>query len=307
MSLRIENLNKTYGVKKVLKDVSFEIKDKSIHGFLGPNGAGKSTTIKIISSIISRDSGEIDLNGLNPDKDPLLYKSQIGVLAENPPLYEGMKVCEYLRFVCQLYKMRKSDITHAIERVIGELSLEDVYQRYIGNLSKGYKQKVGVAQAIVHDPKFVILDEPTAALDPNAVIEMRTLIKKLATQKTVLFSSHQLSEVEQLCQDITMIHHGKIVATGSKEKVIQSQHQSYIYLLRCDDVTSKMEQDIAKISSILSVNRVSDGLKVEVDQEDNLNSILEYIVANKIRLKELRSLGQGLESFFLNLSKEIKS
>lgn len=224
--LVVDNVSKEYPGRFAVKDASFRVKKGSIHGFLGPNGAGKSTTIKMISGLLRPSSGRIELFNEVVDTSSLHLKNHIGLLSDNPPLYEDMSVEKYLRFVAKLHKVK--NIKSAVESVLESLTLIPVRHRLIGNLSRGYRQRVGLAQAMVYDPPFLILDEPTNGLDPHTVVEFRELIKKLSGTKTILFSSHILSEVDQICDEITIIHQGKIRASGDLQDIHRKFHQGLV-------------------------------------------------------------------------------
>lgn len=210
--LKVKDLVKKYDKFTAVNDISFEINKGEIVGFLGPNGAGKSTTMNIISGYIKATSGEVLIGDYNVEEKPIDAKKLIGYLPENPPLYLDMKVSEYIKFVVELKNVKKEDRSNEIERVISLTGLEEVKGRIIRNLSKGYKQRVGIAQAIVGNPDLVILDEPTVGLDPNQIIEIRNLIKSLKNEHTVIISTHILSEVEMLCDKVVIINKGEIKA-----------------------------------------------------------------------------------------------
>lgn len=217
--IEIKDLSKKYKDVQALDKVSFSVADGEILGFLGPNGAGKTTTMKIITGFISANSGSVKINGLDSVEDSLEIRKQIGYLPENVPLYQEMKVYEYLKFIGEIRGLNKSKLVQRIKELIKSCSLEKVIRKNIGELSKGYRQRVGLAQALIHDPKILILDEPTAGLDPNQIVEIRNLIKKMAQEKTVIMCSHILSEVQATCSRIVIINDGKIVAQGTTEEL----------------------------------------------------------------------------------------
>lgn len=222
MSIKVENLTKTYGNQKAVNGVSFAIGDQKIVGFLGPNGAGKSTTMKCITGILPFDSGTISINGFDIQTDPLTAKRQIGFLPEHNPLYTDLYVKEILAYEADLQQVKLKK--QRIEEVIELTGLQLEQHKKINQLSKGYRQRVGLALAIIHDPKVLILDEPTTGLDPNQILEIRNLIKELAKNKTVLLSTHIMQEVEAICDDILILHKGvlKIDLTLAE---IKNQHQ----------------------------------------------------------------------------------
>ena len=224
--LVVDGVTKEYPGRVAVSNVAFSVRKGSIHGFLGPNGAGKSTTLRMIAGLLPVTEGKITLLGEAVLPEKLSLKNQIGLLPENAPLYLDMTVEQYLRLVAKLHHV--PDIKVQVDRVLTELSLTEVRKRLIGNLSKGYKQRVGLAQATVYNAPFLILDEPTNGLDPQTVVELRDFIKKLSTEKTILFSSHVLPEVEQLCDDITIIHQGKIRASGNLQEIHRKFRQGLV-------------------------------------------------------------------------------
>ena len=218
MSLEIKKINKKYGDQDALIDVSFSLKKGDIVGFLGPNGAGKTTLMKIITSILKPDSGDITINGYDTQKNEISTKRQIGYLAENNPLYKDMLVTEYLDFVASLYEIEnKKD---KVKEIIKKTGLEGEIKKKIEELSKGYKQRVGIAAALVHDPNVLILDEPTTGLDPNQLIEIRKLIQEIGQEKIVLLSTHILQEIPKICNHIIIINKGRIVENTRMQNLI---------------------------------------------------------------------------------------
>ena len=222
MSLEIKKINKKYGDQDALIDVSFSLKKGDIVGFLGPNGAGKTTLMKIITSIIKPDSGDITINGYDTQKNEISTKRQIGYLAENNPLYKDMLVTEYLDFVASLYEIEnKKD---KVKEIIKKTGLESEIKKKIEELSKGYKQRVGIAAALVHDPNVLILDEPTTGLDPNQLIEIRKLIQEIGQEKIVLLSTHILQEIPKICNHIIIINKGRIVENTRMQNLIKKSN-----------------------------------------------------------------------------------
>ena len=209
-AILIKNLSKSYPGRLALNDISFSVKKGSVHGFLGPNGAGKSTTMKILCGLIKESSGEFKVDG------------RIGFLPEHPPIYPNMTVQDYLAFVFSIYAPAKKNKNEAVATVMKKTGLCSVSERLIGNLSKGFQQRVGIAQALVHSPEIIILDEPTVGLDPVAIADIRVLINELKNDHTILFSTHQLHDVELLCSEITLINHGVIVVSGALEGILEN-------------------------------------------------------------------------------------
>ncbi|UBM57448.1 ATP-binding cassette domain-containing protein [Marinilongibacter aquaticus] len=212
MSISIQNLTKQYGSQKAVDNLSFEIPKGQIVGFLGPNGAGKSTTMKILTGYLNASSGQAFVNALNVAEEPLAVQGKIGYLPEHNPLYLEMYVKEFLGFVAELYGLKAAECKKRIAEVIEEVGLEREQHKKIGQLSKGYRQRVGLAQALIHKPDVLILDEPTTGLDPNQLVEIRQLIKNAGKDKTVILSTHIMQEVESICERAIIIHKGKIVA-----------------------------------------------------------------------------------------------
>ncbi len=222
--LEVKNLSKRYGEKQALRSVSFSIQDREAVGFLGINGAGKTTTMNILTGYISASDGDVVIDGIDVLTDPIKAKTRIGYLPEQPPVYGDMRVDEYLNFIYQLKKVKKNkairqDREEYLQGIMELVGITDVSKRMIRNLSKGYKQRVGLAQALIGDPEILILDEPTVGLDPAQIIEIRQLIRDLAKTRTVLLSSHILSEVQAVCDRIIILHQGKIVADGRTEQL----------------------------------------------------------------------------------------
>jgi ABC-2 type transport system ATP-binding protein len=227
MSIVVENLLKLYGAQKAVNDVSFTVNKGEIVGFLGPNGAGKSTTMKMITGFVKPDKGAISVNGINALTDLEATKKQIGYLPESNALYYDMYVKEYLAFVANMYKLT-GDTRKTVDEVIERVGLTLEYKKKIGQLSKGYKQRVGLAGAIIHKPNVLILDEPTSGLDPNQIIEIREVIKEVGKDKTVLFSSHILQEVEAICNKVIIINRGDLLANDSLDNLLKNKKQQQL-------------------------------------------------------------------------------
>lgn len=215
MDIVVENISKYYGPQKAVDNVSFTVKTGEILGFLGPNGAGKSTTMKAISCYLAPNEGDIRVGGLSIHKAPESIKSKVGYLPESNPLYTEMPVIEYLKFIARIHGIHKDRVRNRIREMVEVCGLEGEKHKKIGELSKGYRQRVGLAQALIHDPEVLVLDEPTTGLDPNQIVEIRELIRKIGREKTVILSSHILAEVEATCDRILIINKGKIVADGT--------------------------------------------------------------------------------------------
>lgn len=228
--IKVNHLVKNYGTCQAVKDISFHVEPGQIVGLLGPNGAGKSTTMNILTGYISATDGEVTVGGYDILDEPLKAKAQIGYLPEIPPLYVDMTVTEYLTFAAKLKKVKKTELKTEVERVMEAAKVTDVADRLIKNLSKGYKQRVGLAQALIANPPILILDEPTVGLDPNQIIEIRELIQELGKEHTIILSSHILSEVSAVCDYIIIIDGGQIVAKDSKESLTKENSLEEIFV-----------------------------------------------------------------------------
>ena len=282
MSIEVVSVTKLYGKQKAVNDVSFQVRNAEIVGFLGPNGAGKSTTMKMITGYLMPDSGAIRVNGLAVGKHPLETKRNIGYLSETNPLYYDMYVKEYLRYIAEAHGLKR--VGKKVEDVIDVTGLTPERTKKAGQLSKGYKQRLGLAAALIHDPKVLILDEPTTGLDPNQVLEIRQLIELLGQNKTVLFSSHILQEVEAVCKRVVIIDKGKVVAddllnnltAGKRANVIQLKLQEEVeqaWLLRIPFVTSvEKKQDGTWLIGSNNDEAVKKKL-VQLAMEQNLNIV----------------------------------
>lgn len=290
-AIEIENLCKNYPGRMALDNVSFAVKKGSIHGFLGPNGAGKSTTMKILSGLIPESSGTYKVNG------------KVGFLPEHPPVYPNMSVEDYLKFVFAIYSSEKG--LAPVEDVMKKTGLLDVRERLIGNLSKGYQQRVGIAQAIIHSPEIIILDEPTVGLDPVAIADIRALILELKVDHTILFSSHQLHEVEVLCSDITLINRGEIVVSGSIETILSELQTNRTIKARVQSFNQEQEKKLKAEFQLESVVVTRDPdqnnteLKIITKGKTDIRSELaRFLVEPSIGLLEFAEERGELEDLF---------
>lgn len=220
MSITVQNLTKTYGTQRAIDSLTFTINKGEIVGFLGPNGAGKSTTMKIITGFLSATEGSVEVEGLNVTEQPIEVKKRIGYLPEHNPLYVDMYVREFLDLMGSLYGIERKKLKSRVAEIIELVGLSAEQHKKIGQLSKGYRQRVGLAHALIHDPEVLILDEPTTGLDPNQLIEIRGLIKSIGKEKTVILSTHIMQEVEALCERVIIINHGKIVADRKVAEIV---------------------------------------------------------------------------------------
>ncbi len=304
MSINVSSLTKIYGMQKAIDNISFEAHDKEIVGFLGPNGAGKSTTMKIITGYLAADSGTVLVNGINVNNDPLETKKQIGYLPEGNPLYYEMYVREYLLFIAGLHDL-KTNAKERIEEVINLTGLKPESNKKTGQLSKGYKQRVGLAAALIHDPKVLILDEPTTGLDPNQIIEIREVIKELGKNKTILFSSHILQEVESICDRVIIINKGAIVADDSLANLQSSNATNSTVVVQFGK-----NIDIAVLRSLPGsekVEEISNQYHIQTtDPEKIKRLLLELSLQNQLDIVSLKSKSRNLEEVFRNLTQNAK-
>ncbi len=305
--LVVDRVSKEYPGRMAVSEISFEVKKGSIHGFLGPNGAGKSTTMKMIAGLLPLSTGSITLMGEAVSPDSMSLKNKIGLLPENAPLYLDMSVEKYLALVARLHGVK--NVQESTEKIMSKLSLLDVRKRLIGNLSKGYKQRVGLAQALVYDAPFLILDEPTNGLDPQSVVELREFIKGLAGEKTILFSSHVLPEVEQLCEDITIIHQGKIRASGDIHAIHKKFRQGLVLKLGIGE-----KQTLPDLSRFGKYEVSQDHLVgherqyhlVFEEDRDQRPEIAKYLISENIQLHTMFIESPELEDIFLHVTENKK-
>ncbi len=306
MSILIENLTKVYGDQRAVDDISFEVKTGEVVGFLGPNGAGKSTTMKMITCYMAPTAGKITLDGINADKNPEEIKKKIGYLPENNPLYTDMGIIDYLRFCAEIQNVEKSLISKRIRTMIEVCGLDQERYKRIGELSKGYRQRVGLAQAMIHDPEVLILDEPTTGLDPNQIVEIRKLIKELGKEKTVILSSHILSEVEATCDRILIINKGKIVADGSSETLRQQGKGQELIKVQIESNGNDLKKallGLASVESIKPLEERSDYFLVQSKPElSSRKDVFDLCVKNKWYLLEMTGIETKLEDVFRKLT-----
>lgn len=306
--IEVKNLVKTYGDKHAVSNISFKANDGEILGFLGPNGAGKSTTMNILTGYLSPTSGEAYINGHEILDDPIAAKKEIGYLPEFPPLYLDMTVKEYLYFVYELRGCKLPRNTH-LKEICELVKIDNVFNRRINNLSKGYKQRVGLAQALVGNPNVLILDEPTVGLDPKQIIEIRTLIKKLGKNHTVILSSHILSEVQAVCDRIVVINQGKIVADDTADNLSRELSADHKLIARIDgpkDEVIKLIQTIPGVVSIVADMQREKGVweyNIEaVEGTDIRRELNRRLMSRNWYILGLRSSELSLEDIFLKLT-----
>ncbi len=306
--IEVRNISKRYGSQKAVEDVSFCVNEGEILGFLGPNGAGKSTVMNIITGYISSTSGKVLVDGKDIVEAPAYAKKQMGYLPEIPPLYEDMTVKEYLYFIYDLKKCKLPKISH-MKDICSLVGIDDVYSKVIKNLSKGYKQRVGFAQALVGDPKILILDEPTVGLDPRQIAEIRSLIRKLGKRHTVILSSHILPEIQAVCDRIVVINHGKIVANDTEENILTAfEGEKKLFLTVEGDGRDAIRSALERLPGVKSVSfsRERKGsLDVEITAQkdsDIRKDVFDTAAGNGWTILEMRSSKLTLEEIFIRLT-----
>lgn len=296
MSIAVKNITKLYGEQKALNNVSFSIEKGEIVGFLGPNGAGKSTMMKIITGYINTSEGEVFVNNFDISTHKIEAQKNIGYLPENNPLYLDMYVKEYLQFNASIHKISKS----AIENVIAKVGLAPEAHKKINQLSKGYRQRVGLAAALLHNPEVLILDEPTTGLDPNQLAEIRSLIKEVGKDKTVLFSTHILQEVEAICDRVILIHHGEIIADKNLKELTENKEQ--VIEVEFDFKIEK--QLIENIPHLKSANNVHDTTWELIfdTSKDMRPAVFDFAHDNGLKTLNLSAKNKNLERLFRELT-----
>ena len=308
MSIKVENLTKKYGTQKAVDDISFEVKEGEILGFLGPNGAGKTTTMKIITCFMAPSEGDVHVHGKSIHEDPDLIKKKIGYLPESNPLYYDMPVLEYLEFVAELQGVPKDKMQKRIVEMVRVCGLNVEKHKKIGELSKGYRQRVGLAQAMIHDPDILILDEPTTGLDPNQIVEIRKLIRELGREKTVILSTHILPEVEATCDRILIINNGKIVADGTPDGLRNKAQGQEVLRVQISDAPNKDEiiSALQGIESVLMVDPVPQNENTFMinskPEQSSRKEIFNLCVNNNWVLTELSPIETKLEDIFRELT-----
>ena len=299
MSIKVKKLSKVYGTQKALTEVSFEINKGEIVGFLGPNGAGKSTLMKILTGYIPLTNGDAKICNLDINENSIETRSRIGYLPEHNPLYLDMYVKEYLEFVANIY-----NVNHKyIDEMIKKTGLLKEQHKLIGSLSKGYRQRVGLAQALIHNPEVLILDEPTTGLDPNQLVEIRSLINEVGREKTVLLSTHIMQEVEAICDRVIIINKGQIVANKTIVELQKSKGNRKLITVEFDKKAEKKE--LMKIGNVLDARELK-GNKYQIYSDSKFDlrpAIFEFAVNNKLTVLQMNIEEQKLESIFQELTK----
>lgn len=306
--IKIENLSKDYGEVKAVKSISFTLRDGEIVGFLGANGAGKSTTLKMMTGYLTPTEGNVFVDDKNISDDCLEIQKEIGYLPELNPLYTEMKVHEYLKFHAEIRNVREDEFKSALKKVVNDCGLQGVVHRTVGNCSKGYKQRIGLAAAMIHNPKILILDEPVTGLDPNQIVEIRSLIKKLGKEKLVLMSSHILQEIQATVDRIIIIDQGKIVADGTNEELIAgSKGNTKLHL----EVLEADENDIQNIQAVIpsikvqSIRKSDNNVHIDFEYQNNSDprkDVFNYAVEKNWVIIEMSVSKRNLEDLFRNLT-----
>lgn len=308
--IEIEELSKHYGNLKAVDGVSFEVKKGEILGLLGPNGAGKTTIMRIITGFLSATSGKVKVAGLDVFENSIEVKRQIGYLPENVPLYNEMTVNTYLNFVAEIKEVKKKKRKEIVEEIIKKINITEVKNRLIGHISKGYRQRVGLAQALLHEPEILVLDEPTIGLDPRQIIEIRELIKNLKGEKTIILSSHILPEVSTTCERVVIINKGKIVAIDTQEELSKRLQNVRIISIEIKGPEDKIKDKIEKIKGVKEISikgKLNTKNRFEIQCEKALDireELFNIMAENHWPILELKVLEMSLEEVFLKLTKQ---
>lgn len=307
-TIEVEHLTKFYGSARGINDVSFSVKQGEIMGFLGPNGSGKTTTMRILTCFFPQTSGTARICGHDTLKNPLEVRRRLGYLPETVPLYLDMPVFSYLKFFAEVKGVARSKRRNKVDEVIQRCGITDVAHRLIGKLSKGYRQRVGIAQALLHDPEVLILDEPTIGLDPRQIIEIRNLIKSLGVKQTVILSTHILPEVSMTCDRVIIIHEGKLVAVDTPENLIKRLQEVPTVLVKAEGPAREIADAISRIAGVLGVKETrGSGYDVPSFQVETrkevflLNDLARTIYEHGWQLKEIRPVDMTLEEIFIKL------
>lgn len=307
--IEVRELTKSYGARRAINNLNFSVKKGEVVGFLGPNGAGKTTTMKIITGYMAPTTGSVQVAGFDVFENPIEVKKRIGYLPETPPVYGDMTVEEYLHFVANLKGVEKAKVKNLVERSLEKTSLGDVRKRLIQHLSKGFRQRVGISQALVSEPEILILDEPTVGLDPRQVAEIRNLIRELAGQHTIILSTHILPEVQASCQRIIIINQGMIVAEDTLDGLARRMQSSGRVIAKVRRSSAQLLDSLKKVTGIQHVAAVpapSNGssiLQIETNgTEDVQESVASYLVQQGAGLLELKAENFNLEDVFLRLT-----
>jgi len=307
--IKVEKLSKSFGLTKAVDDISFDVSKGEVVGLLGPNGAGKTTTMRLLTNYLVADSGYIRIAGLDIEEEPLAARKNIGYLPESAPLYNDLNVIEYLEYVASIHKIPADKRRNRVKKMVEDCGLGDVLSRSVGVLSKGYRQRVGLAQTMIHDPGILILDEPTTGLDPNQIVEIRELIKKIGEEKTIIISTHILPEVRATCGRILIINRGAIVADGTPSNLAEKQRGEDIYFVKAKGEKAALDKALEKAPFIDRFEpKGGDGGAVEymvhgtTTDRDLGEALFELAVAEGFVLVEMRRESVSLENVFSSLT-----
>jgi ABC-2 type transport system ATP-binding protein len=306
--IEVKNITKKFGNVEAVSDLSFSIKPGEIVGFLGPNGAGKTTTMRILTGFLSSDKGAVKIDGVNIEKDPVAVQKKIGYLPENNPLYKDMQVAEFLDLAADLHQIPSSKKKQALDFVVKSVGIEKVYYRPIGELSKGFKQRVGIAAALIHKPKIIIMDEPTEGLDPNQRGEIRTLIRNLSKEHTIIMSTHVMQEASAVCGRMLIISKGKLVADGTPEELSNISKKEKVITLEIEGALVKEKLEQLEIAKSVEVQKEFDGrveIKITLEKEKEIQPELAKLSwENKWIIWKLNEQEYRLEEVFQMLTKK---
>lgn len=304
--IEVENLTKFYGPRPAIKGITFKVNKGEVVGFLGPNGAGKSTTMNILCCILPASSGSAKICGFDVFEESLEVRKKIGYLPETPPLYPDMTVTSYLKFAAEIRRVPSNKVQAAVDRVLEKCVLQDVRKRIIGRLSKGFQQRVGLAQSMVHDPEILILDEPTIGLDPIQIIEIRKLIQELASAHTIILSSHILPEITQICKRVVILNEGEIAAVDSLEGLTSSLNKSERFVLKVRKSQDNIQDKLSALDKVISVKVENDNeflIECEMNSEMQ-DQVARMALENSWGIEELKLISMTLEEIFLHLTLE---
>ena len=302
--IEVKNLSKKFGDLWALQGTTWSAQDKRTLGLLGPNGAGKSTTMKIMTGLLCSTQGSVLIEGIDVFANPIAAKEKIGYLPEQPPVYEDLKVYSYLDFICGIRSQPGAKRKSKIDLVIEKMQLNEVVYKCIGQLSKGFRQRVGIAQALVFDPEILILDEPSAGLDPHQVFELRNLIKSLKSEHTIVLSTHVLSEVQQVCDDVVILDRGQIKAQGALDDILRQMQGHTAIVFNLNSIATEFVQKVENLPEVSSVQ--SDGRRVEVQLNSevaNINPYLEIAMATGCGIDSVEKSRAQLEDVFIEVTK----
>lgn len=306
--IEVAGISKHFGDIAALSDVSFSVKKGEIVGFLGANGAGKTTTMDILCGCIGADAGTAKISGFEITEHPREAKQKLGYLPDEPPLHNDMKVDDFIAYAARLRGVEAGQVDARVNQVIQRLSLEEVRDRLVGNLSKGFRQRVGLAQALVHNPEVLVLDEPTEGLDPNQIVQIRDLIRSLKGEHTIIFSSHILSEVQSICDQIVIIDKGRVIEQGPYEQLVKKLEAGQHYVVRVAQNAPKLAEQLRSIAGVREP-RLLDAERGTVDflageRDDVIDLVARHVLENGYGLREIGLKSKSLEDVFFQLTKK---